>query len=149
MLKKSKVLKNVFYKKFLGILMKKGKKTKAKKILDAVFLKVSKKTKMPVNLVLYQVFFNLSTFVEVRRVYSRRSSYLVPFNISLSRRFYLALKWILIAVKADKRRVGSVNKFSVEVFKIIKNLSSSQYLKLKVLNNSQAFANKANIHFRW
>jgi hypothetical protein len=28
-------------------------------------------------------------------------------------------------------------------------LPSSQSLKLKALNNSQAFANKANIHFRW
>ena len=149
MLKKSKVLKNVFYKKFLGILIKKGKKTKAKKILDAVFLKVSKKTKMPVNLVLYQVFFNLSTFVEVRRVYSRRSSYLVPFNISFSRRLHLVLKWILMAIRFDTRRVGLVSKLSVEIFRVVKNMPSSQSLKLKGLNNSQAFANKANIHFRW
>ena len=41
--KKDKVFKNLFYVKFLGVLMKKGKKTKAKKILDTVLLKVSKK----------------------------------------------------------------------------------------------------------
>ena len=35
------------------------------KILDEVLLKVSKKTNLPVDLVLYRVFFNLNTFVEV------------------------------------------------------------------------------------
>ena len=149
MLKKEKVFKNLLYVKFLGVLMKKGKKTKAKKILDFVLLKVSKEVKIPVNLILYKIFFNLNTFVEIRRVRSRRSSHFVPFNISFSRRLHLVLKWILMAVRSDKRRVGLVNKLSVEIFRIVTNLPSSQSLKLKGLNNSQAFANKANIHFRW
>jgi ribosomal protein S7 len=147
--KKDKVFKNLFYVKFLGVLMKKGKKTKAKKILDTVLLKVSKKTKIPTNLVLYRVFYRLTTFVEVRRIHSRRSSFYVPFNVSFSRRVFLALKWIMLAVKMDKRKVNSVNKISVELFRVIKNLSTSESLRLKSLNNSQAFANKANIHFRW
>jgi len=60
--KKDKVFKNLFYVKFLGVLMKKGKKTKAKKILDTVLLKVSKKTKIPTNLVLYRVFLSTNYF---------------------------------------------------------------------------------------
>jgi len=149
MLKKRKVFKNLLYIKFLGVLMKKGKKTKAKKILDFVLLKVSKEVKIPANLILYKIFFNLNTFVEIRRVYSRRSSHFVPFNISFSRRLHLVLKWILMAIRFDTRRVGLVSKLSVEIFRIVKNMPSSQSLKLKGLNNSQAFANKANIHFRW
>ena len=43
MIKKEKNFKNIFYTKFLGILIKKGKKAKAKKILDMVLSKVSKK----------------------------------------------------------------------------------------------------------
>jgi ribosomal protein S7 len=73
----------------------------------------------------------------------------VPFNVSFSRRVFLALKWIMLAIKMDKRKVSSVNKISVEFFRVIKNLSTSESLRLKSLNNSQAFANKANIHFRW
>ena len=149
MVKKDKVLKNLFYVKFLGALTKKGKKMKAKKILDAALLKVSIKTKLPSNFLLYRVFHTLSTFVEIRRIHSRRSSYFVPFNVSFSRRIFLALKWILLAVKADKRKVSFTNKFSVELLKIITNSHLSESLKFKSLNNSQAFANKANTHFRW
>jgi ribosomal protein S7 len=57
MIKKEKNFKNIFYTKFLGILIKKGKKAKAKKILDTVLSKVSKKTKLTTNFVLYRVFF--------------------------------------------------------------------------------------------
>jgi small subunit ribosomal protein S7 len=149
MVKKDKILKNLFYVKFLGVLMKKGKKTIAKKILDNVLVKVSRKTGLSINLILYKVFFKLNTFVEIRRIRFRRSSYIVPFSIPFSRRIFLVLKWIFLSIKFDKRKIGSVNKLSVEIFKILKNLPSSQSLKLKALNNSQAFANKANIHFRW
>ena len=149
MVKKDKILKNLFYAKFLGVLMKKGKKTSAKKILDNVLVKVSRKTGLSINLILYKVFFKLNTFVEIRRIPFRRSSYIVPFSIPFSRRIFLVLKWIFLSIKFDKRKIGSVNKLSVEIFKILKNLPSSQSLKLKALNNSQAFANKANIHFRW
>ena len=149
MIKKDKILKNLFYAKFLGVLMKKGKKTSAKRILDNVLVKVSRKTGLPVNLILYKVFFKLNTFVEIRRIRFRRSSYIVPFSIPFSRRIFLVLKWIFLSLKFDKRKIGSVNKLSIEIFRILKNLPSSQSLKLKTLNNSQAFANKANIHFRW
>ena len=54
MVKKDKILKNLFYAKFLGVLMKKGKKTSAKKILDNVLVKVSRKTGLSVNLILYK-----------------------------------------------------------------------------------------------
>jgi len=59
MVKKDKILKNLFYAKFLGVLMKKGKKTSAKKILDNVLVKVSRKTGLSVNLILYKVFFQI------------------------------------------------------------------------------------------
>ena len=132
----------------MGVLLKKGKKTKAKKILDTVLLKVSKSTKLSIHLVLYRVFFNLNTFVEVRRVRVKRRSFLVPFNVSFSRRISLMLKWILLTVRNDSRRTSTINKLSIEIFKIVKNLPCNS-IKLKKLNDSQAFSNKANIHFRW
>ena len=148
MSKKDKSLKNLLYFKFLGALLKKGKKTKAKKILDEVLLKVSKKTNLPVDLVLYRVFFNLNTFVEVRRVRFKRRSFLVPFNITFSRRISLILKWILTSLKEDKRKISTIDKLSIEIFKIVYKLPSNS-MNLKKLNDLQAFSNKANIHFRW
>ena len=94
------------------------------------------------------MFFNLNTFVEVRRVRVKRRSFLVPFNVSFSRRISLMLKWILLTVRNDSRRTSTINKLSIEIFKIVKNLPCNS-IKLKKLNDSQAFSNKANIHFRW
>jgi len=143
------VKKNFFYAKFLGLLMKKGKKSKIKKFLDKILIKVARKTKIPVNFVLCSLFLKLNTFVELRKICSRRSFHLVPFNISFSRRSFLVLKWLIISIKEEKKRMSLVNKFVVEIHKVLKNSSQSKALKLKSLNNSQAFANKANIHFRW
>ena len=143
------VKKKIFYTKFLGFLMKKGKKLKTKKFIDKIIVKVAKKTKIPVNFVLNSVFLKLNTFVEIRKICSRRSFHLVPFNISFSRRSFLVLKWLILSVKEEKKKVSLVNKFVVEIFKVLKNSPQSRALKLKSLNNLQAFANKANIHFRW
>jgi len=93
-------------------------------------------------------FFNLNTFVEIRRIRSRRRSYLVPFNIKFSRRIFLILKWVLLAVKADVRKISIIDKLALEIYKIVNNLSCTS-LKFKELNNAQAFSNKANIHFRY
>ena len=73
---------------------------------------------------------------------------MVPFPILFSRRIYLILKWVLISVRQNKIRAPMVTKFSIEVFKIVKNIPSGP-LKLKILNNSQAYLNRSNIHFRW
>ena len=148
MKKKTKSFKNLFYDNFLGILNKKGKKTKAKKIIDQVFLKLSKKTCLPSNILLYRLFYKLNTFVEIRQIKFRRSSHLVPFYISFSRRIYLAVKWILLAINEDTRKVPLEEKLSLEIFKILKDVPCSSS-KTKSLNNLQAFTNKSNIHYRW
>ena len=147
-MQKKNVIKNLFYEKFLGVLTKKGKKTIAKKILDTLLLKLSKRLNIPNTLILYFIFLRLNTFVEIKKISFRRSSHLVPFHITFSRRIYLALKWILLAVKKDSRKISTIDKFSNELFKILKNLPSES-VKAKSLNDSQAVLNKANIHYRW
>jgi len=145
---KKNLKKNLFYSKFLGILIKKGRVTKAKNILDLTLVKVSKATKLSFNEILFVIFYNLNTSVEIRKVRSKRQTNYVPFPVSYSRRVFLILKWILTAISKDKRRVPFVNKLFLEIFKIVKNLPSES-LNIKVANNSQAYSNRSNIHFRW
>lgn len=140
--------KNPFYTKFLGVLIKNGKKTKARKILDTVLLQISKQIKIPSGLILYRIFLKLNTFVEIKRIRFKRGSHLVPFYISFSRRLFLALKWVLIAIKQNKRKISITTKLFIELSKILKGLPCKS-LKSKTLNNSQAFLNKSNAHFRW
>jgi len=141
--------KKTLYTKLLGFLIKKGNKKKAKSILDKVFFNISSKTGLSMNYLLLKVFLNLSTFVEARTVKIKRSSYIVPFSLSLKRRSYLIIKWLIVAALLNKKRVPFVNKLQQEVVLILKKHSSSQALKLKKLNNSKANSNRANIHFRW
>lgn len=149
--KKSPIVRsfnNKIYNKFLGTLIKKGKKSKVKKIFDFALKKVAKKTKKSINFLLYETIRNLTTRVELKRVKFRRSSHLIPFLISRSRQIYLALRWILSAVKTDKKKTSLSNKLSIEIFKIVNHVSCAS-LNAKLLNNSQAYLNRSNTHFRW
>lgn len=137
-----------FYSKFLGFLIKKGGKLKGKKILDETFLSVTTKTKHSKQVALMMLFRSLNSFVEVKKVRVRRRFVLVPFPISLKRRSYLIVKWIMQSIKKDKKRNSFSNKLAREITSILKNVSSKTK-KLRRLNFSQALANRSNIHFRW
>ena len=84
------------YTKFLGFLIKDGKKKKAKAILDKALLIVSKKTGYSLIFILLKVFLNLNTFVEARHIRIKRRAHIVPFPISFKRRSYLILKWLIL-----------------------------------------------------
>jgi len=145
---KKKIKQNLFYSKFLGALIKKGGITKAKNILNLVLFKISKATKFSFSQTLSIVFLSLNTFIEIRKVRSKRQTNYVPFPVSYSRRIFLTLKWILIAVSKDKRRVPFANKLFLEIFKIVNKLPS-EAVNIKIANNLQAYSNRSNIHFRW
>ena len=136
------------YSKFLGFLIKKGNKIGAKKVINDAFLKVSKETGFSMHQLLLKLFLKLNSFVEVKRVRIRRSSHLVPFSITLKRRSYLIIKWLMQAVQEDKRKVSMSDKLYVEISNTIGN-TPSRSLKIRNLNVSQALANRSNIHFRW
>jgi len=143
------LVKKTLYTKLLGFLIKNGKKKKAKSILDKAFLSISTKTGLSISYILLKVFLNLNTFVEARTIKVKRSSYIVPFSLSLKRRSYLIIKWLIMASLLNKKRVTFVIKIQQEVVLILKKHFSSQALKLKKLNNIRANSNRANIHFRW
>ena len=136
------------YSKFLGFLIKMGNKIGAKKVINDAFLKVSKETGFSMHQLLLKLFLKLNSFVEVKRVRIRRSSHLVPFSITLKRRSYLIIKWLMQAVQEDKRKVSMSDKLYVEISNTIGN-TPSRSLKIRNLNVSQALANRSNIHFRW
>jgi len=140
--------KSHLYNKFLGFLNKKGGKIKAKKILSESFLILSKRTGLSVRLILLKIFLKLNTFVEVKRIRVRKRVTLVPFYIKYNRRLYLVVKWIMMAVKEDTRRIPIINKFSNEVLQLLSN-KSSKALKFKENNVSQVLLNRSNMHFRW
>lgn len=141
---KSKTL----YKKFLGFLIKKGNKTVAKNILDSTFFSVSKTTGLSMHALMLKLFLNLNSFVEVKKVRVGRRSLMVPFSITLKRRSYLIVKWLMQAIKEDNKKTPLSVRLADEIIAVIgESLSKSK--KLRDLNISQAMANRSNIHYRW
>jgi ribosomal protein S7 len=136
------------FTKFLGILIKKGKKTKAKNLLSFSFLNVSMFLNKPIFYILLKLFKKLNVYVETKVLKIKRSRYIVPIPININRRIYLILKWLNIAIKKNKERKSFSDKFIEQVFSVLLN-NKSEVINLKLINNSQAVLNRSNIHYRW
>lgn len=137
-----------FYEIFLGLLIKDGQKVQAKNILDTAFSVVSKQTKLSTNSILLRIVLYLNSFVEIKKIKSKRSTHFVPFPLSTKRKFYLIARWVLDSVSEDRRRVDFSTKLSDEILNIVLKKSSKSLLKKK-LNFKQSIQNKSNTHFRW
>jgi len=140
--------KRNFYETFLGLIIKNGQKVQAKSILDTAFFIVSKQTNLSTNSIMLKTILYLNSFVEVKKIKSKRSTHFVPFPLSTKRKFYLISKWVIDSVGEDKRRLDFATKLADEILTIVLNKSSKSLLK-KNLNFKQSIQNKSNIHFRW
>lgn len=147
---KSKNLVKGFYNTFLGLLIKKGNLVSAKTLLDKTFSTILTTTKIPFNIIILKVVLLLNTFVEVKQIKKyKKFNYNVPFPITLKRKFYLSVKWIINSALEDKRRLPFFEKLSHEIVLLIINKSVSKSYKKKQKNVELAMANKSNLHFRW
>lgn len=147
-----KLKKKIFilnlYNKLLGFLIKKGKKNKAKYIIDKAFFLVSKKTGFSMSFLLLKLFSKLNVFVEAKTVRIRRRSHIVPFSLGLKRRSYLIIKWLTKSVLENNEKISMVKKLAKEIFMLIKT-KNAKSLRFRNLNNTLALANRSNIHYRW
>ena len=149
MLKKKNLLtKKTLYNKLVGFILKKGDKNRSLKIVNDAFFKVSTNTNLSMHIIVLQLFLKLNSFVEVKKVRVKRSFHLVPFQITLKRRSYLIVKWLMQAVKSDKRNISTVEKLAFEIEQTLKT-DTSKSLKLRNLNLTSALANRSNLHYRW
>jgi ribosomal protein S7 len=142
------VHKTTLYNKLLGVLTKQGNKTAAVKIINSAFLKVSKSTTLSMNKILLKLFLKLNSFIEVKKVRVKRSFHLVPFQITLKRRSYLIIKWLMQVIKTDSRNISISDKLAFEIEHTLKS-ENSKLLNLQTLNTTLALANRSNIHYRW
>jgi ribosomal protein S7 len=136
------------YDVFLGYLIKKGNKIKAKKILDTTFLNLVQKTNLSLNSILKKILLKMGNIVEIRTVKRRRNTYIVPFAVNRSRRNYILVKKIMDSVKEDLTKRPLSKKLTDEMIRIIKGKSSKSLIKNKKAVKL-AITNRSNTHFRW
>jgi ribosomal protein S7 len=135
------------YSKFLGFLIKNGKKSKAKKILDSIFKNLFYPSVINKK-IFKKIFLKLNIFIEVKTVKIKRKTYIVPIPIRFNRRFYIVTKWLISTASKNKSKMSFSKKLSQEIKHVIRN-KSSKVLKLRQSILSKAYFNRANAHFRW
>ena len=129
---KSKNIVKGLYNTFLGLLIKNGNLLSAKTLLDNAFSTILTTTKIPFNIIILKIVLLLNTFVEVKQIKKyKKFNYSVPFPITLKRKFYLSVKWIINSALEDKRRLPFFEKLAHEIVLLITNKSVSKSYKKK------------------
>lgn len=155
---------DIFFTKFINLLMKDGKKTKASKLVFKMLLNLKKKLKKELekknlqkeisfNLTLLRVISkaieNVTPSLEVRKVRVSGSTYLVPAVLSKKKQENLALKWVIES--AEKRQKNSKLNFSTcladEIFDAYRKLGQARQKRDELHRLAQT--NRAYIRYRW
>lgn len=137
---------NVKVAKFINYIMRKGKKTVARKIVYGAFDVLKEKTKKEPLAVFESALENASPVLEVRPKRIGGATYQIPMEVRGDRRLALAMRWIIQAAKSKK---GGLMK--QKLAEEIMNAANNTGIAVKRRENSHrmAEANRAFAHFRW
>ena len=148
MKKKIIVLKNLYEKLYCSFL-KRGLKDLLKLNVDRSLVLINKNKKFLLKHLLINLFLILNIFVEAKKVRIRRKSFTVPFSIRFKRRLYLIIKWLVQAIKLNKKKDALFLKIESEILLIITKNINSKSLQIKKSNNTLLLSNRSNINYRW
>lgn len=131
---------DILVSKFINQVMKKGKKSVARKIVYDAFELIKKQTKEnPVD-ILNKALENAAPVIEVRPKRVGGATYQIPKEVKGKRRMSLAMRWIAGAAKGKKGK-AMVQKLAEELILASKNEGES--IKKKINLHRIADANKA------
>jgi small subunit ribosomal protein S7 len=142
--KKQKSIPSQFIlNKFLAFLTKKGKQTKAEKLLKKIFLNLFFKRFSPISTLILAIN-NVKPSIEVRSVRVKGKTFQVPFPIRLERQINLSIKTILKSALNGKN-------FEIKLIEELINSSLSRSISVKYTVNQHklAFQNRLATNYRW
>ena len=132
--------------KFINQVMRKGKKTLARKIVYGAFDEIREKTKKEPLEVFELAIKNASPLLEVRPRRIGGATYQVPREVRGERRVALAMRWIIQAAKTRKGKPMK-EKLAGELMEAAENKGAA--VKKKEQSHRMAEANRAFAHFAW
>lgn len=130
--------------KFINIVMERGKKTTAQKVVYGAFDQVKKKKEMDPLKLFEQAIEIVKPQVEVRSRRVGGANYQVPMPVPPHRQNALAFRWIITAARARGGK-SMQDRLASEILDIMEGVGGS--LKKKEDVNRMAEANKAFAHF--
>ncbi len=140
------VYNNVAVAKFINQVMKKGKKTIARKIVYGAFDIIKEKTKKEAMEVFEQALKNASPILEVRPKRVGGATYQIPIEVKGERRLALAMRWIIGAAKSKKGKPMK-EKLAQEILDASAN--TGEAIRKRENVHRMAEANRAFAHFAW
>ena len=131
--------------KFVNMVMERGKKSVAEKIVYGALDHIGEKHAEPVALV-EKALNNVAPAVEVKSRRVGGATYQVPVEVRSSRRTALAMRWVIES--ARKRGENSMpRKLAAELLEAAENRGGA--VKKREETHRMAEANKAFAHYRW
>ncbi|KKU86844.1 MAG: 30S ribosomal protein S7 [Candidatus Wildermuthbacteria bacterium RIFCSPHIGHO2_01_FULL_47_27] len=140
------VYNNSLVAKLINQIMRRGKKTVARKIVYGAFDIVREQTKKDPIEVFEQAMRNAAPVLEVKSRRIGGASYQVPIEVRPERRISLAMRWIINSAKAKKGKPMR-EKLAQEIIEASQN--SGAAVKKKEDTHRMAEANRAFAHFAW
>lgn len=140
------VYNSVMVAKLINQVMRRGKKTIARKIVYRAFDIIKEKTKKDPLEVFDSAIKNASPLLEVKPKRVGGATYQVPREVKGDRRITLAMRWIISAAKSKKGRPMR-EKLAEELISADKNEGAA--VKKKEDTHRMAEANRAFAHFAW
>ncbi len=132
--------------KFINMIMMRGKKTLAQRIVYSAFKILREKTGEDELKVFYKALDNVRPRVEVRPRRVGGATYQIPMEVPDYRGYFLAMKWIRDLARARKGRPMH-EKLADELLSAYRGEGAA--VKKKEDTHKMAEANKAFAHFRW
>lgn len=140
------VYNNLAVAKFINQVMRKGKKTIARKIVYGAFNIIKEKTKKDPLEIFEQAIKNATPLLEVKSKRIGGATYQVPREVREDRGLTLSVRWIITAAKSKKGK-PMAEKLAEELINAAKNEGSA--IKKKEDTHKMAEANRAFAHFSW
>jgi small subunit ribosomal protein S7 len=132
--------------KFVNVVMERGKKSAAERILYGALDLVAERTKEDGLTLFKRALDNVRPAVEVRSRRVGGANYQVPVEVRPLRRSSLAMRWLVTAARARSER-SMVERLANEVLEAANNRGGA--VKKREDTHRMAEANRAFAHYRW
>ena len=133
--------------KFINMVMERGKRSIAQRIVYGAFSKVGEKTKNPNPLEVFtKAVDNIRPKLEVRSRRVGGANYQVPVEVSHERQVTMALRWMIDYSAAKKGRT-MMDSLADEI--VAASNGQGEAVKKRDDTHKMAQANRAFAHYRW
>jgi small subunit ribosomal protein S7 len=135
--------------KFMNMVMERGKKSVAEKIVYGAIDRISERTNRPSDQalqVLQTALDNVKPAVEVKSRRVGGATYQVPVEVRASRRQTLAMRWVIESARARSEK-SMAQRLANELLEASENRGAA--VRKREDTHRMAEANKAFAHYRW